>query len=83
MTIIKMGARGRLKIPLELWDEIGVRPGDTVELTVSEEGVLLIGKVQGDLIEQMGSVPVDGRQDFMEIREEVKNKKGKDEGETT
>ena len=64
MTIIKMGARGRLKIPLDLWDEIGVKPGDTVELNVSEVGALLIGKVHGDLNEQMGSVPLDGRQDF-------------------
>ena len=78
-----MGARGRLKIPLELWDKIGVRPGDTVELTISEQGVLLVGKVQGDLNEQMGSVAVDGQQDFMEIREDVNKKKGKDERETT
>lgn len=80
MTKIIMGAEGRLKIPLELWDEIGVRPGDTVELTVSEEGVLLIGKVRGDLIDQMGSVSVDGRQDFEKVREEVKKARGKKRG---
>jgi len=80
MTKIKMGAQGRLKIPLDLWDEIGVSPGDTVEITISEEGVLLIGKVKGDLNEHMGSVPVDGRQDFEEVREEVKKARGKRRG---
>ena len=80
MTIIKMDAQGRLKIPLDLWDEIGVKPGDTVELNVSEEGILLIGKVHGDLNEQMGSVPVDGRQDFEKVREEVKKARGKKRG---
>ena len=80
MTKIKMGAQGRLKIPLDLWDEIRVRPGDTVEITISEEGVLLIGKVQGDLNGHMGSVPVDGRQDFEEVREEVKKARGKRRG---
>ena len=81
MKTIKMGRGGRLNIPLELWDQIGVKPGDTVELTVTEAGVLELRKYLEDLKDQMGSVKVNGQQDFEQIREEVKRKRGKLRGE--
>ena len=74
MKTIKMGSDGRLEIPFEMWEKIGVRPGDTVELEVSEGCVLLIGNVKADLDDQMGRVIVDEEQNIDEIREEVKKR---------
>jgi len=48
MNTIKMGRAGRLDIPLDIWAQIGVKPGDIVELTVTEAGVLEFRKFQGD-----------------------------------
>ena len=60
MKTIKMGPDGRLEIPLKIWEEIGVRPGDTVELTVTEDGILEFRKYHEDISDQIGSVPVEG-----------------------
>lgn len=70
-----MGRRGRLKISLEMWAKIGVKPGDTVELTVTENGALEFKKYSWDLDDQIGSVSVEGRQDFEKVREEMKKKR--------
>jgi len=66
MKTIKMGPRGKLTIPLEIWEEIGVKPGDMVEVTVTDAGILEFRKYQGDLKDQMGSDHVEGSQDAQE-----------------
>lgn len=64
METIIMGPGGRLEIPLEIWAKIGVKAGDTVEITIAENGAMEFKKYSGDLDDQMGRVPVEGQQDF-------------------
>lgn len=66
MKTIKMGPGGKLKIPLEIWEQIGVKPGDFVEMAVNKSGVLEFRKYQGDMNDQVGSNHVENRQNAQE-----------------
>jgi len=83
MKTIKMGIGGRLKIPLEAWEQIGVKPGDLVELTVTEAGVLEFRKYQGDHKEKINSVTGDDPQDFDQVRNDINSERGKLRGKST
>jgi len=76
MKTIKMSRRGMLEIPLDIWEKIGVKPGDTIEMSVSE-GVIHIEKVRGELNNQMGSVEAESPQDFGQIRKDLLKMRGK------
>jgi len=41
MTIIKLSEDNRISLPLEVTEALGLKPGDVVELTASENGFLL------------------------------------------
>jgi len=59
-------------IPKKVRDEIGLKPGDRVTFIKKEWGILMVMvPVRDDLDELMGSVDVEGRQDFEQIREQV------------
>jgi AbrB family looped-hinge helix DNA binding protein len=38
---VKIDARGRVRVPIELRRHLGLKPGDTVVFTISERGLLL------------------------------------------
>lgn len=76
MTLVRMSTRGRLTIPKKIWDEIGLKPGDWVTI-IAKEGFLLLQPVKTD---QMGNIEVEGRQDFEQIREETKRRRGEERG---
>jgi antitoxin PrlF len=76
MAFARMSTRGRVTIPKELREELGLKPGDRVAFYETAEG-LIMEPVRGTLLDKMGSVKVEGRQDFVQVREEVKKKRGK------
>ena len=79
MTLVRMSTRGRLTIPKKIRDEMGLKPGDWVTIT-AKEGYLLLQPVKDGLKGQMGSIEMEGRQDFEQIREETKRRRGKERG---
>jgi len=74
MWLRKISSRGRVTIPKEIREKLGLRPGDRVEF-IKKEGVLLLQPVKRDFLSLMGSVEVDGRQDFAEVRKETIRRK--------
>ncbi len=66
MKTITMGPGGKLTIPLEIWEQIGVKPGDFVEMSVKKSGVLEVRKYQGEMDDQVDSNHVENRQDAQE-----------------
>jgi len=79
MALSRMSTRGRVTIPKEIRDELGLKPGDSVAFIETESG-LLMKTVRGNLLDHYGSVEVEGRQDFGQIREETKKKRGEEWG---
>ena len=80
MTLARMSTRGRLTIPKEIRDSLGISPGDTVAF-IEKDDVIFMQHVRDDDIGNLfGSVIVDGRQDFQKIREEVKRKREEKRG---
>ena len=75
MTKVRMSTRGRLTIPKKIRDELGLKPGNKVTFT-AKQGYILMQLAIGDFEDQMGRVSVEGRQDFDEIRKEVKRRRG-------
>lgn len=75
MALVKMSTRGRVTIPKEIRDMLNLRPGDSVAFIKTEKG-LLLKPVRGTLADLQGSVKVDSRQDFEQIREETKKSRG-------
>ena len=76
MPVVRMSTRGRLTIPKEIRDSLCIRPGDTVKF-IEKDGVVYMQPIRDDNIgELLGSVSVEGRQDFDEIRKEVKRRRG-------
>lgn len=79
MTLVRMSTRGRLTIPKKIRDELGLKPGDRVTFT-AKQGFILMQPAKDDINNQIGIVTVDGRQDFEEVRQEVKRKRGEIRG---
>jgi AbrB family looped-hinge helix DNA binding protein len=76
MKLVRMSTKGRVTIPRELREELGLKPGDRVVFTKTENGILL-QLLRGTLLDHRGSLEVDGEQDFERIRREVFKGKGK------
>lgn len=79
MTLVRMSTRGRVTIPKKIRDSLGIKPGDTVAITL-KDGVILIQPVKSSLEDQHGRVEADGPQDFNKVREEVKKSRGEKRG---
>mgnify|MGYP006297826473 CR=1 FL=1 len=79
MKLVRMSTRGRVTIPRELREELGLKPGDRVAFTETENGILL-EPVRGTLLDHRGSLEVDGEQDFERIGREVFKEKGNKQG---
>lgn len=69
--IVKVGPRGQITIPKVLRESLGVKPGDSVVLTKIDDEVKL-RPVTETIFDLVGSIPVDGPQDFDELREKAR-----------
>jgi AbrB family looped-hinge helix DNA binding protein len=79
MTLVRMSTRGRVTIPKKIRDSLGIKPGDSVAISL-KDGVILIQPIKNSLEDQHGSVETDGLQDFNKVREEVKKSRGEKRG---
>ncbi len=66
--LLKVGPRGQITIPKSLRKTLNIEPGDSLAIT-QINGNLMLQPVQGDIFDLLGSIPVDGPQDFEQIRE--------------
>ncbi|MCP4424641.1 MAG: AbrB/MazE/SpoVT family DNA-binding domain-containing protein [Chloroflexi bacterium] len=69
--LVKIGPRGQITIPKSLRRSLGIKPGDSLAITQTN-GELALQPVQGTIFDLVGSIPVDGPQDFDKIRERAK-----------
>ena len=67
MRFARMSTRGRVTIPRELREELGLKPGDRIVFSETENGILL-HPLRGTLQDLRGSVRVDSEKDFEEVR---------------
>lgn len=79
MKLVRMSTRGRVTIPKELREELGLKPGDRIIFSETENGILL-QPLRGTFLDQRGSLEVDGEQVFERIRGEVLKKRGEKHG---
>ncbi len=79
LRFARMSTRGRVTIPKEVREELGLVPGDRVVFTIRENGILL-EPLRGTLLDLKGSVKVDREQDFEIVRREVFKEKSKKQG---
>ncbi|MFO7943931.1 MAG: AbrB/MazE/SpoVT family DNA-binding domain-containing protein [Anaerolineales bacterium] len=79
MFIVKMSTRGRVTIPEEIREKLQLLPGDKLAFIETEKGVLL--QPVKSLEDLKGTVAVDAPQDFEQIREETKKRRGENRGE--
>ncbi len=76
MWLAKLSTRGRVTIPKEIREKLQLEQGDRVAFVQIGDDVYM-QPVKDTLLDKMGSVPVDGAQDFDEVREETKKSRGK------
>jgi AbrB family looped-hinge helix DNA binding protein len=69
--LVKIGPRGQITIPKSLRRSLDIKPGDSLAITQTN-GELTLQPVKGTIFDLVGSIPVDGPQDFDEIREKAK-----------
>ncbi len=69
--LLKVGPRGQITIPKSLRTMLKIEPGDSFAVTQTD-GNLVLQPVQGDIFGLLGSIPVDGIQDFDQLREKAK-----------
>jgi len=78
MFIVKMSTRGRVTIPEEIREKLQLQPGDKLAFVETEKGVLL--QPVRSLEDLKGSVAVEEPQDFEQVREETKKRRGEKRG---
>ena len=76
MWFTRVSTRGRVTIPKKIREELQLKRGDRVAFVRVGEDVYL-QPLKDTLLDKMGTIPVDGPQDFDEVREEVKRKRSK------
>ena len=82
MALARMSTRGRVTIPKELRDELGLKPGDRVVFYESKRGIIM-EPLRGKLLDNKGSNKVEGRQDFEQVREVMEIERGRLRGKST
>ena len=78
MFVVKMSTRGRVTIPEEIREKLQLQPGDKLAFVETEKGVLL--QPVRSLEDLKGSVAVKEPQDFEQVREETKKRRGENRG---
>jgi AbrB family looped-hinge helix DNA binding protein len=48
-TVVTLGAGGQVTIPLELCEELEIRPGDQLRLVLTDDGVLIVPRKASSL----------------------------------
>ncbi len=69
--LVKVSPKGQITLPKELRQSLGIEPGSRVLITRRDDE-LILRPVTETLFDLLGSVPVDGPQDFALIREEIR-----------
>ncbi|MBN1318158.1 MAG: AbrB/MazE/SpoVT family DNA-binding domain-containing protein [Anaerolineales bacterium] len=70
MTIIKVGRRGQITIPRSIRNYLDIEEGDRIAF-MRLEGKVILTPMKNTLRDLKGSVSVNGKQNFDEIREHV------------
>lgn len=76
MAVARIGRRGQLTLPVDVRRALDLKEGDRV-IVLAEGDVATIRPVRKTLRDLRGSIPVEGPQDFDEIREEVRMQRAK------
>ncbi len=79
MTLVRVSTRGRVTIPKEIREKLQLEKGDRVAFVRIGDEVYM-QPVKDTLLDKMGTIPVDGPQDFDKIREETKRSRGERRG---
>ena len=69
--LVKVSPKGQITLPKELRQSLGIEPGSRVLITRRDDE-LILRPVTETLFDLLGSVRVDGPQDFALIREEIR-----------
>ncbi len=79
MWFARLSTRGRVTIPREIREKLQLERGDQVAFVRIGDDIY-IQPVKDTLLDKMGTIPVDGAQDFEKIRDGVKRERGKEQG---
>lgn len=79
MWLARLSTRGRVTIPVEIREKLQLKQGDQVAFVRIGDDVFM-RPVKNTLMDKMGTIPVDEPQDFEEIREETKRRRGEERG---
>lgn len=71
MTIAKVGRRGQIVIPKKIRERLGIKEGHRIAF-VLKNGQVGIEPLTTTIFDLRGSVPVDGPQDFNEVRRKAR-----------
>lgn len=75
MALARVSTRGRVTIPKEIREKLQLEQGDRVAFVRIGDDIYM-QPVKDTLLDKMGTIPVDGPQDFEKIREETKKSRG-------
>ena len=70
MWLTRVSTRGRVTIPKEIREKLHLEQGDQVAFVQIGDDVYM-QPVKDTLLDKMGIIPVDGLQDFGEVRKET------------
>ena len=79
MWSARLSTRGRVTIPIAIREKLQLKQGDRVAFVRIGDDVFM-RPVKDTLLDKMGTIPVDKPQDFGEIREETKRRRGAERG---
>jgi AbrB family looped-hinge helix DNA binding protein len=69
--LVKVSTKGQITLPKDLRQSLGIEPGSSVMISRRDD-VLVLRPVTETLFDLIGSIPVEGSQDFALIREEIR-----------
>jgi AbrB family looped-hinge helix DNA binding protein len=70
MITAKIGRRGQVTVPREVRRKVNLKEGDRIAFVVEGDD-LIVRPLRQTLLDLRGSVPVEGEQDFTQIRRDV------------
>ena len=79
MWSARLSTRGRVTIPVAIREKLQMKQGDRVAFVRIGDDVFM-RPVKDTLLDKMGTIPVDGPQDFEKIRVETKRRRGEEWG---
>jgi len=79
MWLARLSTRGRVTIPKEIRKKLQLEQGDRVAF-VQKGNDLYMQPIKRTLLDKMGTINVNGPQDFEKIRVNVKKMRGEERG---